>query len=292
MEKEKYDGAANKMDQARHSRLLAASVRKRAGSHKPMPMDQNNNANNLYEPSYILLSTHCLDCNYKTKRQRQAEQRLVDKKQVVVPKQMPVMGKLELLSCVLKLSDFKMIAQLGKGSFGVVFSADFVENPKRQTPRKVAVKVIQLNKDKKHKDQLYSSFLAEQNARGLRHPNLISQLGFNECDLLSKNAFFVYELGGSINLRQFLIDSDVELTISKRKSMSLDLIKALEYIHSHRIVHMDLKPANVVVTNNLVCKLTDFGCSVKLSDVEHPVDNQCVDKPCKYEDNSWTAGTW
>jgi len=45
---------------------------------------------------------------------------------------------------------------------------------------------------------------------------------------------------------------------------------------------MDLKPANVIVTDSLTLKLTDFGCSIKL--IDNPSDT--------YISHRWTAGTW
>ncbi len=123
------------------------------------------------------------------------------------------------------------------------------------------------------------------------------QLGHNDCDLLTKNAFIIYELCGTLNLKQFLLDHERVLSISKRKSMSLDLVKALEFIHSNNIVHMDIKPANIIVTNNQICKLTDFGCSIKLNKPniflgKNELDHNKIINSNQYEDNRWTAGTW
>jgi len=260
-------------------------------------LNQNNNVDNMKEPDLIRLSNNCLDANYKTSRQRNLEKKLMEqmdiKPVVLAPRIMPCVSKLELLSSILNLSDFNLTAQLGKGSFGSVFAADFYEK-KRRGPRKLVIKIIQTNTSKKYKEQLYNSFLAELNVKGLRHPNLITQLGHNECDNFSKNAFIIYELCGTMNLKQFLIDSDRILTISKRKSMSLDLIKAIEYIHSNNIIHMDIKPANIIVTNSLICKLTDFGCSVKLNKpslFESQTEVEALNLN-QFEDNRWTAGTW
>jgi len=41
---------------------------------------------------------------------------------------------------------------------------------------------------------------------------------------------------------------------------ALDMASAISYLHDARIVHLDLKPANVMVTLADVCKLGDFGC--------------------------------
>jgi len=251
----------------------------------------------LNDSSLLLLSNNCLDCNYKSKRQRLAENRLKEKKNVqtvqLSQRVLPAVEVLGLLSSTLSLSDFNLTAQLGKGSFGTVFAAEF-KQAGRSSPRKIALKVIQTSTNNKYKEQLYKSFMSELNAKDLKHSNIVLQFGYNECDLITKNAFIIYELCGTFNLKQFLIDGDRNFSISKRKTMSLDLIKAIEYIHASNIVHMDIKPANIIVTNNLVCKLTDFGCSVKLNrpllygnkNEVHPMDlNQ-------YEDNRWTAGTW
>jgi len=59
---------------------------------------------------------------------------------------------------------------------------------------------------------------------------------------------------------------------------------------------MDIKPANIIVTNNLICKLTDFGCSVRLNKQqlfgEDRQINSTLNLKGQYEDNRWTAGTW
>lgn len=133
---------------------------------------------------------------------------------------------------------------------------------------------------------------------GLKHSNIVAHLGFNECDFFTKNAFIIYELSGSMNLRQFLFDDARTLSVSKRKTMSMDLIKAIEYCHLNNIVHMDIKPANIIVTNNLICKLTDFGCSIRLNKQKLFGETNCqsstnsLNLKNQYEDNRWTAGTW
>ena len=47
-------------------------------------------------------------------------------------------------------------------------------------------------------------------------------------------------------------------------SYASDVTASLSYIHRRRLVHLDVKPANIVVTDSDRCKLTDFGCSQRL----------------------------
>lgn len=244
--------------------------------YRPDPNNNNVIICHLNESSLLKLSADCLDLNYKSRRQLLAEAKFKTKQE---EKKLPILNKFDLLSQVYSLSDFIIRAQLGQGSFGKVYSAYFSKSINRS--QKLAIKVIPISKDTTAKNYL-KSFQAEQNIKNLKHPNLITQLGCNERDATTLNAFIIYEYGGRMNLSQFIFSSDMCLEIGQRKSFCLDLSRALEFIHSHGIVHMDLKPANVIVTDSLQLKLTDFGCSVKLAH----------DEEQEYETHRWTAGTW
>lgn len=153
-----------------------------ADSHEAM--DGNNNADNLNEKSMIRLSNNCLDSNYKTKRMRLAENKLKEKMNIqsvqLAPRILPVTNKLEPLSSVMNLSDFNLTAQLGKGSFGTVFAAEYCDK-QRHSKRKVALKVIQTHTSNKYKEQLKNSFVAELNAKGKQ---IVYQCGICLCSVL------------------------------------------------------------------------------------------------------------
>lgn len=258
-------------------------------------VDSNNNnvrhKCHLVETSLIKYSTECLDHSYKSRRLQLAEAKL-KKNTVQKEKILPVLNKFDLLSQVFSLADFTFVSQIGQGSFGKVYSAYFAKtntnSSAARTSQKLAIKIIPITKDTLSSKNYMRSFQSEQNIRNLRHPNLITQLGSNECDLTTLNAFIIYEYGGRMNLSQFIFSSDLSLQIGQRKSFCLDLSRALEYIHAKNIVHMDLKPANVIVTDSLTLKLTDFGCSIKLNECNEE-DNEEEEK---YTSHRWTAGTW
>ena len=46
---------------------------------------------------------------------------------------------------------------------------------------------------------------------------------------------------------------------------TVDLLKALEHLHEHNLVHMDIKPENIFIGMDGLCKLGDFGNMIDLS---------------------------
>lgn len=255
--------------------------------------DSNNNdvivCNNLTESSLIKLSTDCLDLNYKSRRQHLADVAKLKKNKIqdelITTKIIPILNKFDLLSQVYTLEDFTFESTLGQGSFGKVYQAYFnKKNNSNNNNNKLAIKIIPLSKDTESKNYL-RSYVAEQNVKNLKHPNLIAQLGAQQFDKMSSNAFIIYEYGGRMNLNQFIFNTDLSLHIGQRKHFCIDLVRALEFIHANHIVHMDLKPANVIVTDSFNLKLTDFGCSIKLID-DNDINNN------DYVSHRWTAGTW
>lgn len=256
-------------------------------------VDSNNNSVqkcHLVESSLIKLSTECLDHNYKSRRMQPASRTHTNKHEKILP----ILNKFDLLSRVYTLSDFTFVSQIGQGSFGKVYSAFFAKSRAPTTSQKLAIKIIPISKDTQSSKNYLRSFHAEQNIKNLKHPNVVTQLGCNECDLASQNAFIIYEYAGRMNLSQFIFGSELSLDVGQRKSFCLDLSRALEYIHANRIVHMDVKPANVIVTDSLTLKLADFGCSIRLntsSSGDDAVENE-EENDEKYTSHRWTAGTW
>lgn len=67
-----------------------------------------------------------------------------------------------------------------------------------------------------------------------------------------------------IDLHRFLAKSTKKLTEQHVQRLGWNLLSALHYLHSHRILHRDLKPQNILLNNyrsldGMVAKLCDFG---------------------------------
>lgn len=57
---------------------------------------------------------------------------------------------------------------------------------------------------------------------------------------------------------------DYKLPFSQSVVLFKQLINGLEYLHSNRIIHLDIKPANLLICTSHNLKITDFGCAVQL----------------------------
>ena len=144
---------------------------------------------------------------------------------------------------------YEIIEVVGKGGMATVYKArDNLLN------RYVAVKVL---KDEYAKDEVFvKRFRTEaQSAASLIHPNIVSVFDVGEDKGIS---YIVMELLESKTLKDYIeehgpLSSDLTLKIAAQ------IASALEAAHKAHIVHRDIKPQNIILNQNLVAKVTDFG---------------------------------
>ncbi|KAB1216914.1 hypothetical protein CJ030_MR4G016073 [Morella rubra] len=160
---------------------------------------------------------------------------------------------------------------IGAGSFGSVYKGAL-----DQEERAIAVKVLNL-----HKKGASKSFLAECNAlRNIRHRNLVkivtccSSLNHEGIDF--KALVFEFMANGSLDMWLHpVIDSENQsntLSLLQRLNIVVDVASALDYLHNHceqHIVHRDLKPSNVLLDNEMIAHVSDFGLARILSTVDN-----------------------
>ena len=147
--------------------------------------------------------------------------------------------------------DLQVTRLLGSGGFGSVYLATMGE----QT---VAVK--RMHGNSKNAKARLESFRAELKTLHLCHPNLIRMYACTSMDRPG-DALIIMEYAGERNLQQLIDDPSQTMDTERRLRYGRQLARGLEYLHQNCVVHLDLKPANVMVTPQNCCKLCDFGCS-------------------------------
>ncbi|KAK2147531.1 hypothetical protein LSH36_548g02038 [Paralvinella palmiformis] len=143
---------------------------------------------------------------------------------------------------------------IGTGGFGSVYLAklDNVGLP-------VAVK--RLHSHMKNVAAKTESFKAESRLLNFSHPNIVCVLA-TAAGTPVEDPLIVMEYAGTHNLQQLINKAERPFDVLVRMSYALDISQALAYLHRNCLIHLDVKPANVIVneTTNR-CKLADFGCS-------------------------------
>ncbi|XP_072026658.1 serine/threonine-protein kinase mos-like [Amphiura filiformis] len=145
---------------------------------------------------------------------------------------------------------------IGSGGFGSVFLGRFGGT-------KVAVKT--LHKSTKNVMASKQSFCAEMNVIGLNHENLVNVMATTTLEDFDSGALIVMEYVGKRNLLQTINDSTINMPIMQCIRYGIDIGRALDYLHAQGIIHLDIKPANIFITDNERCKIGDFGCTQRIA---------------------------
>ncbi|KAH8400816.1 hypothetical protein KR009_001180, partial [Drosophila setifemur] len=150
---------------------------------------------------------------------------------------------------------------LGRGAYGAVFKAIYRD-------RSVAVKIIRA--------QAISTLHNESHLLNLRHKNIVRLLKLES----AKDFGLVIMECPRGQCLQRIIDS-LKLPLIHRVLITLDVVSALRYCHSHNVLHLDVKPTNILVAlgkrpsgiapleqhkRSYICKLCDFGSSIEIGE--------------------------
>ncbi|XP_041867313.1 triple functional domain protein isoform X3 [Melanotaenia boesemani] len=160
-------------------------------------------------------------------------------------------------------SHYTEVVELGRGRFSVVKRCDH-----RGTKRTVAVK--QVNKKLMRRDRVTQELNLLQR---LQHPHIVSLIDTYET---SSSYVVVLEMADQGRLLDYIV-SWGNLTEEKVAGYLRHILEALQYLHNCRIVHLDVKPENLLVAHNTsgqpIVKLTDFGDAVQLNSAHyvHPL---------------------
>ncbi|NWV10088.1 STK36 kinase, partial [Ptilonorhynchus violaceus] len=151
------------------------------------------------------------------------------------------------------MEKYHVLEMIGEGSFGRVY-----KGRRKHSAQVVALKFIpKVGRSEKELKNLQREI---EIVRDLHHPNIIQMLDSFETD---KEVVVVTDYAEG-ELFQILED-DKSLPEDQVQTIAAQLISALYYLHSHRILHRDMKPQNILLGKDGVVKLCDFGFARAMS---------------------------
>jgi serine/threonine protein kinase len=157
---------------------------------------------------------------------------------------------------------YRVRGVLGQGGMGTVFEA--IDEYRLDLPasgQRIAIKV--LHTAVTQREELLAELQREfQHLQLLSHPNIVR---VHEFDRDGDNAFFTMELlNGVLLSRVFDERNAVALPRPYALTIMREVGAALAHAHSRGVVHGDINPQNIFVTNNGELRVLDFGASHKL----------------------------
>ncbi|CAI0627007.1 unnamed protein product [Linum tenue] len=185
------------------------------------------------------------------------------------------------------MNRFHIYEAIGRGKCSTVY-----KGRKKKTIEYYAIKSVDKSQKRKvlHEVKILHS---------LDHSNVLKFYSWYET---SAHLWLVLEycVGGDLRT---LLQQDSQLPEDSVQDFALDLVTALQYLHSKGIIYCDLKPSNILLDENGLLKLCDFGLAKKLSDIskthssstEAKCGTPCYMAPELFEDagvHSYASDFW
>lgn len=161
---------------------------------------------------------------------------------------------------------YKILRHIGSGGMAEVYLAEDL-----LLSRQVAIKVLrdQFNDDK----TLLNQFKHEaQSAARLSNPSIINI--FDVCEEDGKS-FIVMEYVEGKTLKD-LLEEKGRLTPYQAVKIACDIAAGLSHAHKRNIIHCDIKPHNILITENMMPKIADFGIARMISSMTMVYTNSVI----------------
>jgi serine/threonine protein kinase len=146
-------------------------------------------------------------------------------------------------------NDIKIEKKIGSGAYGDVYKARYHGYP-------IAVKIIKesLSAEETKREKILEEIKIMSM---LKHPNVVGLVGC--CLSPDHQVAIVTEFAARGNLKDSLKEIK---SLPQRLKLAKDIVAGLNWMHANNIIHRDLKLANLLVTEDMQIKITDFGLSL------------------------------
>ncbi len=198
----------------------------------------------------------------------QVQMALIEKKKKLINRLVP---NLALNKSIFKfLPNLDVITQLGAGSTGIVFQV-------KKDNANYALKILRSDlTPEMHQLQCGGQFLGEAKIlSNLKHPNIVQiyDYGFSE----NYMPYILMEFVKGKSLTEIIKNNTLDT--KSRLHIFVQMCKAIYFIHKNKVLHRDIKPGNVMLTDDLTVKLTDFGLAHIIDAHSSSTENQIVGSP-------------
>jgi len=154
-----------------------------------------------------------------------------------------------------KVGKYEIIRSLGSGGFGSVFLAKDT-----WLDIKVAIKVPH-----KQSQELFKLLKEPRLQAALNHPNIVRMIAAEKDN---KTFFMVMEYVRGKTLERILVKEKI-LDIEQALDYTKQISAGVDHAHKNKIIHRDLRPSNIMVSEEGTVKITDFGTSAWLQNVPY-----------------------
>ncbi|TCK98332.1 serine/threonine-protein kinase [Natranaerovirga hydrolytica] len=144
---------------------------------------------------------------------------------------------------------YEIIEKIGSGGMSDVYKAKC-----KMLNRFVAIKVL---KDEfRQDDNFVTKFRVEaQSAASLSHQNIVNIYDVGQ----DQNVYYiVMELVEGITLKEYIKEKGI-LSSKETIALSMQIASGMEHAHNNHIIHRDIKPQNIIISDGKIAKVTDFG---------------------------------
>jgi len=169
-----------------------------------------------------------------------------------------VKARFEVTRSGRQIPGYQIIAKIGSGAMATVFKARQLS-----LDRMVAIKVLprRLSENAEYVERFYKEGKA---AASLNHPNIVQAFDVGEA---GGYHYFVMEYVEGHTLYDELAGGKV-FGEPEALAIVMQIARALNHAHSQGLIHRDVKPKNIMITQNGTAKLADMGLARTAADVE------------------------
>lgn len=147
-------------------------------------------------------------------------------------------------------SRYELLERVGMGGMAIVYKAKDL-----MLGRFVAVKILR-EEFKENEDFIRRFKVESQASASLSHQNITQIYDVGEENGLQ---YIVMEFLEGKTLKNYILEKNGPLSWKEAANFSMQICRALEHAHSKHVVHRDIKPQNIVLTESGKLKVADFG---------------------------------